>query len=153
MARFTRTHQPAPPKEKRPVGRTKKAVEFRETVRQLLERNARHIDKWFLEVANGCARKGIDPDPAKAIDLIAKLAEYAAPKLARMEVIDENPVAPVTSIAITFVDGRAPSAPALPPPVLEAPARVVPTLEAIPARLEPTTEVRKRVKRGRLMGR
>ena len=71
----------------RPKGVPNKVTqEFRETVRQLLEANASNVSAWLSQVAQD--------DPAKALDLISKLAEYAAPKLARTEVVGdaEKPV-------------------------------------------------------------
>lgn len=58
--------------------------EFRETVKALLEKNADNVAIWLEQVATGVGGK--EPAPDKALDLLAKLAEYAAPKLARMEV-------------------------------------------------------------------
>jgi hypothetical protein len=52
-------------------------VEFRETVQQLLDDNRENVKLWLTTVAAD--------DPARALDLLAKLAEYAAPKLGRME--------------------------------------------------------------------
>ncbi len=71
-------------------------VEFRETVKALLEDNAQNVSLWLSHVATG----GGDPDkadPAKALDLLAKLAEYAAPKLARTEVVGDA-TAPVQTV-------------------------------------------------------
>jgi len=51
--------------------------EFRETVQQLLDANADNVSAWLDQVAI--------VDPAKALDLVAKLAEFAAPKLSRAE--------------------------------------------------------------------
>ncbi|GKS86487.1 hypothetical protein AVMA1855_20065 [Acidovorax sp. SUPP1855] len=59
--------------------------EFRETVTKLLSDNADNVAVWLERVATG----GGNPekaDPGKALDLMAKLAEFAAPKLARTEV-------------------------------------------------------------------
>lgn len=68
---------------------TKGTIEFRATVTALLEKNASNVDKWLLLVANGHGES--KPAPDKALDLLAKLAEYAAPKLARTEVAgDQN---------------------------------------------------------------
>lgn len=50
---------------------------FRETVTKLLEDNAENASRWLADVAKD--------DPAKALDLLVKLAEYAVPKLARIE--------------------------------------------------------------------
>jgi len=75
---------------KKTGGRTKgtpnkATAEFRDTVTKLLSDNAENVATWLAEVATG----GSDPskaDPGKALDLLAKLAEFAAPKLARTEV-------------------------------------------------------------------
>lgn len=63
----------------------KATVEFRQTVQALLDDNRANVAKWLKTVADGDADKEIKPDPAKALDLLAKLAEYAAPKLNRTE--------------------------------------------------------------------
>lgn len=57
-------------------------AEFRETVRQLLEDNSENVGKWLADVAGD--------DPAKALDLLTRLAEYAAPKLSRTEMTGPN---------------------------------------------------------------
>ena len=70
-------------------GPPKVTVEFRETVRRLLETNAENVGVWLQMVATG----GADPtkaDPGKALDLMAKLAEFAAPKLARTEHVGDG---------------------------------------------------------------
>lgn len=59
--------------------------EFRETVRKLLEDNNANFGRWLTLVADGDGSDTGKPDPAKALDLIVKLAEYAAPKLGRVE--------------------------------------------------------------------
>jgi len=61
----------------------KSTVEFRETVTALLSENAPNVSIWLAQVANGHGET--KPAPEKALDLMAKLAEYAAPKLARTE--------------------------------------------------------------------
>lgn len=61
----------------------KATTEFRQTVTQLLEKNAANVDLWLQQVANGHGDS--KPDPGKALDLMAKLAEFAAPKLGRVE--------------------------------------------------------------------
>ena len=76
-------------------GRPKGAVnrvtnEFRETVRCLLEDNSENVSRWLTLVAEGDELKEIRPDPYKALDMIAKLAEYAAPKLSRTEMTGAN---------------------------------------------------------------
>jgi hypothetical protein len=79
----------------RPRGSENKVnAEFRETVRLLLEENSGNVRAWLTDVANG--RKGkvrgkkglvyiVPPDPEAALHVLAKLAEFAAPKLNRTE--------------------------------------------------------------------
>jgi|DEB19_MinimDraft_3_1074340.scaffolds.fasta_scaffold20561_2 hypothetical protein len=90
-------------------GRPKGAVnrvtnEFRETVRCLLEDNSENVSRWLELVAEGDPDREIRPDPYKALDMIAKLAEYATPKLARTEMTGANggPVH-VSGISINLV--------------------------------------------------
>lgn len=56
--------------------------DFRETVRKLLEDNTENVSIWLEQVAQD--------NPAKALDLLTGLAEYAAPKLARTELTGEG---------------------------------------------------------------
>ena len=58
-------------------------IEFRETISALLSDNSENVQKWLKEVADG--NEDRKPDPYRALDLLAKLAEYAAPKLSRTE--------------------------------------------------------------------
>lgn len=51
---------------------------FRDTISKLLEDNSKNVGVWLTRVA--------EHDPGKALDLMAKLAEYAAPKLSKVEV-------------------------------------------------------------------
>jgi hypothetical protein len=74
----------------------KSTIEFRQAVTRVLEDNSENYGKWLKQVAEGHG-KGLDrakPDPARALDLVAKLAEFAAPKLNRTEVTgkDGNPI-------------------------------------------------------------
>jgi citrate lyase gamma subunit len=69
--------------------------EFRETIRQLLENNADNVNVWLTQVALGDDDN--KADPKGALDLLAKLAEFAAPKLARTEMVGDN-TAPVVHI-------------------------------------------------------
>lgn len=57
--------------------------EFRETVRRVLEANSDNVGRWIKKVADGEGETA--GDPAKALDLLVKLAEFAAPKLSRVE--------------------------------------------------------------------
>jgi Family of unknown function (DUF5681) len=68
----------------RPVGPTRATREFRDTVTKVLEENSENVGKWLSAVAEGFGESP-KPDPAKALDLMAKLAEFAAPKLSRSE--------------------------------------------------------------------
>src|SRR3990167_1609377 len=71
----------------RPKGIPNKVTtEFRDTVRRLLETNAENMGRWLTLVAEGDGSDNGKPDPGKALDLLAKPAEFAAPKLARTEV-------------------------------------------------------------------
>lgn len=73
----------------RPAGVPNKATqEFRETIRQLLENNSENVEKWLTQVAIG--DEDNKPDPKGALDMLAKLAEFAAPKLARTEVVGDK---------------------------------------------------------------
>lgn len=88
----------------RPKGSTNKVTrEFRETVQALLDNNSKNVEKWLLEVAKGKSAnkrtgfRGTPPDPAKALDLLAKLAEYAAPKLGRIEHVGEGGKGPIVT--------------------------------------------------------
>lgn len=85
----------------RPPGTPNKATtEFRDTVTALLAKNASKVEIWLAEVAVGTPdvtdeagkvlKRGRDPDPYKALDLLAKLAEFAAPKLARTELVGDK---------------------------------------------------------------
>lgn len=62
----------------------KATTEFRQTVTALLEKNAANVDLWLQQVADGVG--DVKPDPGKALDLLAKLAEFGAPKLSRAEI-------------------------------------------------------------------
>lgn len=70
----------------RPAGVPNKAsTEFRMAVNNLLNHGAPKMVEWLDAVANGNIEANVKPDPGKALDMIAKLAEYAAPKLSRIE--------------------------------------------------------------------
>ena len=76
--------------------------EFRETVRNLLEDNSENVGRWLLLVAEGDGSENGRPDPGKALDLLVKLAEFAAPKLNRTEVVGDadQPLETVTRIEL-----------------------------------------------------
>lgn len=74
------------PSGKPPGALNKSTREFRDTVRRLLEDNAENVGRWLTLVAEGDGTEKTKPDPGRALDLMAKLAEYAAPKLNRTEI-------------------------------------------------------------------
>lgn len=63
---------------------------FRVAMSKLLEMNEKNFTRWLSEIADGCPEKDLKPDPKGALDIVAKLAEYAAPKLARTEVVGDG---------------------------------------------------------------
>lgn len=93
---------------RQPGSLNKATVEFRRTVQKVLEENASNVGKWLTMVAEGVPAdgpngKGVEPDPGKALDLMAKLAEYAAPKLARTEHTGADGGAIDHSLTVQFV--------------------------------------------------
>ena len=75
----------------RPKGAINKTtIEFRETIQKLLDKNTDNVSIWLEDIANGDITQDRKPDPYKALDMLAKLAEYAAPKLARTEHVGNN---------------------------------------------------------------
>lgn len=81
----------------RPKGMQNKATtDFKAAVNKLLESSAPQMVDWLQQVADGNLTDGgkREPDPGKALDLLAKLAEFAAPKLSRAEVsgVDGGPI-------------------------------------------------------------
>lgn len=87
----------------RQAGTPNKATqEFRATVQALMDENRENVALWLAMVANGDPANDVKPDPGKALDLLSKLAEYAAPKLARTEVsgIDGEAIQTVSQIQL-----------------------------------------------------
>lgn len=92
----------------RPPGSVNKATKtFRETVSALLEGNAENVQKWLETVAYGDGDQ-VKPDPKGALTLLAQLAEYATPKLARTEHIGdaENPLNVMTKVEFAVVNPK-----------------------------------------------
>ena len=81
----------------------KLTADFRATVQKLLDDNADNVGRWLTLVAEGDGTDGGKPDPGKALDMLAKLAEYAAPKLARTEHTGEGGGAVRQSLTVSFV--------------------------------------------------
>lgn len=99
------TGQFGPGNPGKPKGATNKVTrEFKATVQRLLEDNADNVGLWLVQVAQGHGEN--KADPAKALDLLAKLAEYAAPKLNRTEHtgLDGGPVETITRIELVDMD-------------------------------------------------
>ena len=87
---------------RRPGSPNKATKEFRDTVTKLLSDNAENVATWLEQVASGNG----DPDkadPAKALDLLAKLAEYAAPKVGRIEHTGEGGGPIDHNLAVQFI--------------------------------------------------
>jgi hypothetical protein len=68
----------------------KATTEFRDTIRKLLEDNSANVGVWLKLVAEGDKKLEMKADPGKALDLMARLAEFAAPKLGRVELTGEG---------------------------------------------------------------
>jgi len=68
----------------------KATTEFRVTVQKLLDDNRENVGRWLTLVAEGDGTDTAKPDPGRALDLMAKLAEFAAPKLARTELVGDG---------------------------------------------------------------
>jgi len=95
MSEVGQNSQKSPQKRAKTGGRArgtpnKITKDFRDTVTKVLESNADNVGKWLKAVAEGDPVAETKPDPGKALDLLAKLAEYAAPKLARTEHVGDG---------------------------------------------------------------
>jgi len=67
------------------------------------------MGRWLTLVAEGDGTDKGQPDPAKALDLLAKLAEFAAPKLSRAEVTGDGggPIQQAMTVTFKKPDGTA----------------------------------------------
>ena len=93
----------------RPAGSVNKATKtFRDTVSTLLEGNADKVQQWLETVAYGDGDQ-VKPDPKGALMLLAQLAEYATPKLARTEVAnaDDKAFQTVNKVQFEIVNPQA----------------------------------------------
>lgn len=68
----------------------KVTTEAKECFQLLVENNAPRLQQWIDEVAKD--------NPAKALDLFLRMAEFVVPKLQRAEIIDNSKKEPVTII-------------------------------------------------------
>jgi len=88
-----------PPEGGRPKGTlNKQTVKFKEGVNKLLEVATPKMVEWLQEVA--------DKDPAKALDLVYKFAQFGFPVLSR-QTIDGSGARPVVVMQSVRVDGEA----------------------------------------------
>lgn len=91
-------------------------AEFREVVHQLLDDNRENVGKWLADVADGTQRVvdgkvlGVPGDPGKALDLLARLAEFAAPKMGRIELTGAGgaPLMPLTNAVVCYLPAKEP---------------------------------------------
>ena len=105
QAKPKNTGQFGPGNPGKPKGATNKVTrEFKATVQKLLEDNAENVGAWLVQVAEGHGEN--KADPAKALDLLAKLAEFAAPKLGRVEHVGEGGGPVLSEIVIKVVDAN-----------------------------------------------
>lgn len=83
-------------KRQQPKGGSRKGIPnkataaFRDTITRILADNSENMGRWLTLVAEGDGTDKNPPDPGKALDLVAKLAEFSAPKLNRTEHTGEN---------------------------------------------------------------
>lgn len=75
----------------------KVTADMRSAFTLLAQRNVDRLQEWF----DAAAAK----DPARALDLFLRLAEFIAPKLARTELAGPEGAMPVT-VHVTFEEGR-----------------------------------------------
>jgi hypothetical protein len=73
----------------------KATQEAREAVKAILDSNLPFIQSWIQSTADGIyddqAEKWIvQPNPAKACEIVQNLVEYSVPKLARTEVVGDE---------------------------------------------------------------
>ena len=80
----------------RVAGTPNKATqEAREAVKALLDANLPFIQSWIQSTAEGiyddqAGKFIVQPNPAKACEIVQNLVEYSVPKLARTEVVGDE---------------------------------------------------------------
>ena len=82
----------------------KATTEAREAIKALLDANLPFIQSWIQSTAEGiyddkAGKFIVQPNPAKACEIVQNLVEYSVPKLARTEVVgdEKTPVRMVVS--------------------------------------------------------
>ena len=82
----------------------KATTEARESIKALLDANIPYLQTWIESTAEGIfddltGKWIVQPNPAKACDIVQNLVEYSVPKLARTEVVgdESTPVRMVVS--------------------------------------------------------
>jgi hypothetical protein len=73
----------------------KATQEAREAVKAILDSNLPYLQAWILSTAEGIMDDAtgkwiVQPNPAKACDIVQNLVEYSVPKLARTEVVGDE---------------------------------------------------------------
>ena len=73
----------------------KATQEAREAVKAILDSNLPFIQSWIQQTAEGImddqtGKFIVQPNPAKACEIVQNLVEYSVPKLARTEVVGDE---------------------------------------------------------------
>ena len=73
----------------------KATTEAREAIKALLDANIPFIQSWIQSTAEGifddqAGKWIVQPNPAKACEIVQNLVEYSVPKLARTEVVGDE---------------------------------------------------------------
>jgi hypothetical protein len=80
----------------RVAGTPNKATqEAREAIKALLDNNLPFIQSWLISTAEGiyddqAGKFIVQPNPAKACEIVQNLMEFSVPKLARTEVVGDE---------------------------------------------------------------
>jgi len=72
----------------------KATTEAREAIKQLLDANLPYLQSWLTSTAEGifddqAGKWIVQPNPAKACEIVNNMVEYAVPKLARTELVGD----------------------------------------------------------------
>ena len=73
----------------------KATTEAREAIKALLDKNLPFIQSWLISTAEGifddkAGKFIVQPNPAKAWEIVQNLMEFSEPKLARTEVVGDE---------------------------------------------------------------